>query len=133
MLLSRRMGVTRQLLSSLGAALTLTAAALFFGGGAGGGSLPWLGGAAVVVAAGLAAAYGLPRAAVVLAPLAALAAWSAASIAWSIEPDRSWEYANRAAVYVAFAVIGTYLARRTVQRSNSIFLYAGMDRRSPRL
>ena len=26
------------------------------------------------------------------------------SIAWSIEPDRSWDYANRAFVYLAFAL-----------------------------
>ncbi len=30
-----------------------------------------------------------------LVPLAALAVWCAVSIAWSVEPDRSWSYANR--------------------------------------
>jgi len=113
MLLSRRMEATRQLLSPLGPALALIAGAFFAGGGAGGGSLPWLGGAAVVVAAALVAAYGLPRAALALAPLAGLAAWCAASVAWSIEPDRSWEYANRTFVYLAFALVGVYLAGRT--------------------
>src|SRR5581483_9961353 len=102
MLLSRRMEATRQLLSPLGPALALIAGAFFAGGGAGGGSLPWLGGAAVVVAAALVAAYGLPRAALALA-----------SVAWSIEPDRSWEYANRTFVYLAFALVGVYLAGRT--------------------
>jgi len=106
MLLSRRMEATRQVLSPLGPALALTAAAFFFGGGAGGGALPWIGGAAVLVAVAFVALYGLPRAALALVPLAGLAAWSAASISWSIAPDRSWEYANRAVVYVAFALVG---------------------------
>ena len=113
MLLSRRMEGARQLLSPLGPALALAAAAVFAGGGAGGGSLPWLGGAAIVVGAGLVSAYGLPRRALVLLPLAALAAWCAASVAWSIEPDRSWEYANRTLIYLAFAFVGLYLAGRT--------------------
>ena len=43
MLLSRRMAVTRQLLSPVGVALALVAGALFFGGSAGSGSIPWLG------------------------------------------------------------------------------------------
>jgi len=107
------MEATRQLLSPLGPALALTGAALFVGGSAGAGSLPWVGGAAIVVAAVLVASYGLPRSALALLPLAALVAWSAASVAWSIQPDRSWEYANRAAVYLAFAFVGVYLAGRT--------------------
>ncbi len=107
------MAVTRQLLSPLGAALALTGAALFFGGAAGNGSIPWLGAAAIAVAVWLAATREAPRGLVALLPLVALAAWSAASIAWSIEPDRSWEYANRTAVYVAFAVVGAYIASRT--------------------
>lgn len=113
MLLSRRMGVTRQLLSPLGAALALIGAALFFGGSAGSGSIPWLGGAAVVAAVALAATHEAPKRLVALVPLGALAAWCAASVAWSIEPDRTWEYANRSLVYVAFAVVGAYLAGRT--------------------
>src|SRR5579864_9171662 len=102
MLLSRRMRVTRQLLSPLGPALALSAAAFFFGGGASGGSLPWIGGAAVLVAVVLAAVYGAPRGVLALLPLAALVGWCAASIAWSIEADRSWAYTNRAVVYLVF-------------------------------
>src|SRR5437868_2673388 len=113
MLLSRRMEAARQLLSPLGPALALVAAILFFGGSAGSGSLPWIGGAAIVLVAVLAASYTVPRGSFALAPLAALVAWCAASIAWSIEPDRSWEYANRGAVYLAFALVGTYLGGRT--------------------
>src|SRR5438128_8758731 len=103
MLLSRRMRVTRQLLSPLGPALALTAAVFFFGDGPDSGSLPWIGGAAVLVAAVLAATYGAPRGVLALLPLAALVAWCGASIAWSIEPDRSWAYAIRGDVYLAFA------------------------------
>ena len=46
------------------------------------------------------------------APLAVLAVWSAVSIAWSIEPDRSWAYANRGLVYLAFALLGAFAADR---------------------
>ena len=46
------------------------------------------------------------------APLALLAVWSAVSIAWSIEPDRSWAYANRGLVYLAFALVGAFAAER---------------------
>ena len=42
-------------------------------------------------------------------PLAALAVWCAVSIAWSTEPDRSWSYANRTFVYLAFALVGALL------------------------
>src|ERR1700680_1625122 len=102
MLLSRRMGAVRQLVSPLGLALALIGVALFFGGSVGDASIPWLGGAAVALSVVLAATPEGPRGLVALLPLAALALWCAASIAWSIEPDRSWDYANRTAVYVAF-------------------------------
>ena len=115
MLLSRRMAVIRELRSPLGVALALIAAVLFFGGGSGSGSLTWIGGAAVVVLVVLVAGYGFPRRSLALLPLAALAVWCAASIAWSIEADRSWDYANRTFVYVVFALVGTYLARRIGQ------------------
>ena len=38
--------------------------------------------------------------------------WSAVSVAWSIEPDRSWAYANRGLVYLAFALLGAFVADR---------------------
>src|SRR5436190_12110189 len=94
-------------------ALGLVAAAAFFGGGASAGSLPWVGGAAVVAAAGLVAAYGLPRGWPAVVPLAALGLWCAISVAWSALPDRSWDYANRTLVYAAFAVVGLFLRRWT--------------------
>jgi tetratricopeptide (TPR) repeat protein len=112
MLLSSRMEVSRQLRSPLGPALLLVGSVLFFGGQGGFGSLPWIGGAAIVVAAVLAVLYGLPRGALTLAPLAGLAVWCAVSVAWSIEPDRSWAYANLAVVYLAFALVGLYAGGR---------------------
>ena len=45
-----------------------------------------------------------------LAPLGALGLWCAASIEWSVEPDRSWSYANRGLVFAAFAAVGALLA-----------------------
>ena len=112
MLLSRRMRVIRELRSPLGAALALTAAVLFSGGGSDSGSLTWIGAAAVLVLVVLVAVYGPPQRSLALLPLAALAAWCALSIAWSIEADRSWDYANRTFVYLVFALVGTYLAGR---------------------
>src|SRR5262249_60009393 len=35
--------------------------------------------------------------------------WQAASITWSIQPARSWDYANRSLVYLAFAAVGALL------------------------
>src|SRR5918994_1361694 len=93
------------------AAPALIAAAAVVVGGAllgGGGSQPifWIG--VLAVAAGLALRrVSLGRAELALvACLAGLAAWSAATIVWSIEPDRSWDSFNRAAVYLAILVVG---------------------------
>lgn len=110
MVASKRMRLTGELRSPLAPALALVAAALFLGGGFGDGSLPWLGGAAVVLVLALFATRSPPAGLVALAPLAALALWCAASVSWSIEPDRSWSYANRAFVYLAFALLGALLA-----------------------
>jgi hypothetical protein len=107
------MRAARELWSPLGAALALTAAVLFFGGGSGNSTLPWIGGAAILLAAAFAATRGLPQGMVMLVPLIALALWCAASVVWSIEPDRSWDYANRTVVYAAFAIVGAYVAGRT--------------------
>jgi hypothetical protein len=106
------MRATTELRSPLAISLALTAGALFFGGGPGNGSLPWLGAAALLAAVVLLAMRGPPLGLARLLPLAALAVWCAASIAWSIEPDRSWSYANRAFVYLAFALVGAFAAGR---------------------
>src|SRR6476469_9286287 len=113
MLASPAMRAARELWSPVGAALALTAAVLFFGGGSGSSTLPWIGGAAILLAGSFVSTRGLPPGSVVLLPLGALALWCAASVAWSIEPDRSWDYANRTLVYVAFAVVGAFVAGRT--------------------
>jgi len=113
MVASLGLRVARELVSPLGVALALTAAILFFSGGPGDGAVTWIGGAAVVAALALAGLRGVPDGCVAVVPLAALALWCALSVAWSVEPDRSWEYANRTVAYLAFAVVGLYLAGRT--------------------
>jgi hypothetical protein len=41
--------------------------------------------------------------------LVALALWCAASISWSIAPDRSWTYTNRALVYLGYLLLGLFV------------------------
>ncbi len=101
------------------AALVLAGAAVFVGGGSSNGRLFWIGSAALLLAVvtGVAVLVGrLPApeldgpAIAFLLLLAALAAWAAVSIEWSILPSRSWDYANRGFVYLAFACVGVLLA-----------------------
>ncbi len=110
MLASNGMRLARELRSPLTPALALAAFALFYSRDPGTASLPWLGLAAFVLVGVLFATQSPPNGAVVFVPLAALAVWCALSIAWSVEPDRTWSYANRAFVYLAFALVGAYLA-----------------------
>jgi O-Antigen ligase len=95
------------------APLVLTGLALFFGGGPSDGSVFWVGAGAAVALVVLLAAVGLPGGSVALLPLGLLGAWCAVSIAWSGLPDRSWDYANRAVVYVLLAAVGLWAAGRT--------------------
>lgn len=111
MVASPEMRAIREL--PLAVSLALVGFALFFGGGPGNGSLPWLGGVALVAIVVLLATRGAPSGWRALAPLAALVAWLALSISWSVVPDRSWDYANRSLVYLLFAVLGLWLAART--------------------
>ena len=111
MLASNGMRLARELRSPLFPALVLAAAAIFFARDPGSASLPWLGVAAFAFVGVLFATQSPPNGAVVFAPLAALAVWCALSVAWSVEPDRSWGYTNRAFVYLAFALVGAYLGR----------------------
>jgi hypothetical protein len=104
------MRATPELRSPLPAGLALAGIALFFGGGAGNDALPWLGGGAALLALVLAATRPLPQNLRVFVPLAALAVWCALSIAWSVGPDRSWAFANRCFVYLAFGLVGAFLA-----------------------
>ena len=94
------------------AAAALCFAALFLSAGSSQSRLFWIGAAAVIVAAiGWALRPpGLPRQALVFFLLfAGFVLWQAASIAWSIQPARSWDYANRSLVYLAFAAVGALL------------------------
>ncbi|MFL5964928.1 MAG: O-antigen ligase family protein [Gaiellaceae bacterium] len=95
------------------AAAALLAAALLFGGGSSDTRLFWIGGAALLVAA-VAVVWRPPAltgpALGFLLCLGALAAWQALTIEWSIEPSRSWDYANRGVVYFGFAALGVLLA-----------------------
>jgi hypothetical protein len=93
----------------LGVAALVVGGALLRGGGSQPSPLFWIGSLALVaVAAGLALRRpSLGRAELALfACLAGLAAWSAATIVWSIEPDRSWDSFNRVAVYLAILALG---------------------------
>ena len=93
----------------LAAAAVVLAGALLRGGGSQPGPLFWIGSLAV-----LAAATGLvlrrlplgPAERVLLAALGGLAGWSAISVVWSIEPDRSWDFFNRAAIYASVVALG---------------------------
>src|SRR3954470_20537560 len=90
----------------------LVFAALFFSDGSSQSRLFWIGSAAVIVAA-LGWALRPPAlsrdAALFFGLFAAFVVWQAASIAWSIQPSRSWDYANRSLVYLAFAAVGALL------------------------
>ena len=111
------MSASRRLAGAGAAGLVF--AALFFAGGSSGSRVVWVGGAAIVLA-GLAAtlallgAWPLPRlepaGAAFLLAFAGLAAWSGASLGWSIVPDQTWDAFDRGIVYVAFAVFGTVVA-----------------------
>ena len=93
--------------------------ATFAGGGSGvGGVLP-VGGAAVVLLAAALVAVGIGRLApprvgrsgtFVLLATGALVAWTGATLAWSIVPDRSWEAFNKVVAYAAFLGLGVMVA-----------------------
>jgi hypothetical protein len=94
------------------AALLLTLSAFFLGDGSSDSRLFWIGSAAVVIAAvgwAMRAPQLTPAGGVFLVALALFVVWQMASIAWSIQPSRSWDYANRGLVYFAFAAIGVLL------------------------
>jgi hypothetical protein len=109
MLASNEMRQARELLSPLTLVLLLVGAALFFAHDPGDSSVPWLGIAAIALVCTLYATRAPPGGLAALLPLAALVVWCAVSISWSVEPDRSWSYANRTLVYLAFALVGALL------------------------
>ena len=107
------------------APLALAGAALFFGGGPANGSLMWLGGGALLSLLVLLATRGAPGGWIWLLPLAALVGWLALSISWSLLPDRSWDYADRALVYLLFAGLGLWFASRTLELANGVCVLLG--------
>jgi O-antigen ligase len=102
------------------AAAALVFAAFFFSDGSSQSRLFWIGSAAVLVGAvGWAARPVRPPPAAVafVALLAAFVLWQGASIAWSIQTERSWDYTNRGLVYFAFAAVGALLGGVAPRRS----------------
>src|SRR5438552_7458270 len=94
------------------AAAVLAFAALFFSDGSSQSRLFWIGAAAVIVASvgwALRPPQLSPAAGLFLASLGAFVVWQGISIAWSIQPSRSWDYTNRGLVYFAFAAVGVLL------------------------
>jgi hypothetical protein len=78
-----------------------------------------VGGAAVLLLLGAGVAMALGRlapprigrsGAVLVAATVALVAWTGATVAWSIVPDRSWDVFNKGLAYAAFLGLGIVLA-----------------------
>ncbi len=101
------------------AAAGLAFAALFFSDGSSQSRLFWIGVPALVVAA-VGWAWRRPRlslhALIFFCSLAAFVIWQGVSIAWSIEPSRSWDYTNRGLVYFALAAVGALLGGVPLRR-----------------
>ena len=130
------MTIARVLVAACGG---LLAWALFFGGGDSSTRLAWIGGGAVLLA-GLLAAASLdgrierPRidryAAACVACFAGLVVWQGISVAWSVQPDRSWDYVNRGLVYLAFLALGMFVGalvpRATRVTANGLALLLGL-------
>jgi tetratricopeptide (TPR) repeat protein len=102
------------------ASAALVAAAVLFSDGSSDGPLIWIGGLAIVVAAAAAVSAAMGLVAVPeLTPLGlgavgcvgAFVVWQGLSMLWSIEPDRTWNYLNRAVVYLAFLLLGLVVGR----------------------
>ena len=97
----------------------LAFAALFFSEGSSQSRIFWIGAPAVVLAA-VGWAWRAPRlplwGSVFFACLGAFVVWQGVSIAWSIEPSRSWDYTNRGLVYFAFAAVGALVGGVPLRR-----------------
>ncbi len=101
------------------AAAGLAFLALFFSDGSSQSRLFWIGVPAVLVAA-VGWAWRAPRlplwGSVFFCALAAFVVWQGVTIAWSIQPSRSWDYTNRGLVYFAFAAVGALVASAPLRR-----------------
>ncbi len=97
----------------------LAFAALFFSEGSSQSRLFWIGAPAVLVAA-VGWAWRPPRlplrGSIFFLSLAAFVVWQGVSIAWSIQPSRSWDYTNRGLVYFAFAAVGALVTGTPLRR-----------------
>src|SRR5882724_6422929 len=97
----------------------LAFAAFFFSQGSSQSRLFWIGVPAIVVAA-VGWALRPPRlplrGSIFFLALAAFVVWQGVSIAWSIQPSRSWDYTNRGLVYFAFAAVGALVASVPLRR-----------------
>jgi O-Antigen ligase len=98
-----------------GMTAALVAAAVLFSNGSSDDPLIWIGGLAIAVAAAAAVSAAVGVVAVpelsalglaTVGCLAGLVVWEGFSLLWSIEADRTWNYANRGLVYVAFLLLG---------------------------
>jgi hypothetical protein len=101
------------------AAAALAFAALFLSAGSSQSRIFWLGLPAVLVAAigWVWVPVRLPRLAIAFfCVFAAFVVWQGVSIAWSIQPSRSWDYTNRALVYFAFAAVGALIGYVPLRR-----------------
>jgi len=101
------------------AAAGLAFLAFFFSDGSSQSRLFWIGVPAVVVAA-VGWAWRPPRlplwGSIFFCALAAFVVWQGVSIAWSVQPSRSWDYTNRGLVYFAFAAVGALVASAPLRR-----------------
>lgn len=96
----------------------VVAGAIFAGDGPDVGGILPVGGSAIALATAALLAVALGRApsprlgrsgAALAGALLALAAWTGATVAWSIVPDRSWDATNKVIAYAAFLVLGALL------------------------
>src|SRR5712692_3299371 len=101
------------------AAAGLALAALFFSDGSSQSRVFWIGAPAILLAA-IGWAWRPVRlplwGSVFFCSLATFVVWQGVSIAWSIEPSRSWDYTNRGLVYFAFAAVGALVAGTPLRR-----------------
>jgi hypothetical protein len=97
----------------------LTFGALFFSDGSSQSRIFWIGAPAVVLAA-IGWAWRPPRlglwGTLFFCSLGAFVVWQGVSIAWSVEPSRSWDYTNRGLVYFAFAAVGALVGGVPLRR-----------------